>query len=135
MGSANAYPRAVRPGGNARAVEAMARAFTLVDARWRGLGTIPASGMAVHPQLALHDARRRFPLAAETTAQPDDAPGCLCSRVMIGLAEPEDCSLFGAVCTPETPRGPCMVVGGRNLPQPSSLSGRGLSGRTLNRAG
>jgi hydrogenase expression/formation protein HypD len=108
-GLCNAYPRAVRPGGNARAVEAMTRAFSPVDARWRGLGTIPQSGMAVHPDLARHDARRRFPLAAENTPIPDDAPGCLCSRVMIGLAEPEVCSLFGTVCTPETPHGPCMV--------------------------
>ena len=108
-GLCNAYPRAVRPGGNPRAVEAMTRAFTPVDARWRGLGTIAQSGMAVHPDLTRHDARSRFPLAAETTVTPDDAPGCLCSRVMIGLAEPEDCSLFGAVCTPEAPHGPCMV--------------------------
>jgi hydrogenase expression/formation protein HypD len=108
-GLRNAYPRAVRPGGNARAVEAMTRAFTPVDARWRGLGTIAASGMAIHPALARHDARRRFPSAAETTVEPDDAPGCACSRVMIGLAEPENCSLFGTVCTPETPHGPCMV--------------------------
>lgn len=108
-GLCNTYPRAVRPGGNARAVEAMTRAFLPVDARWRGLGTIPRSGMAVHPDLSRHDAYRRFPLPADTTAQPDDAPGCLCSRVMIGLANPEDCSLFGAVCTPESPHGPCMV--------------------------
>jgi hydrogenase expression/formation protein HypD len=108
-GLVNAYPRAVRPGGNARAVEAMARAFIVGDARWRGLGTISGSGLGVHPDQRLHDARHRFPFAEETIAVPEDAPGCLCSRVMIGLAEPENCSLFGAACTPETPHGPCMV--------------------------
>jgi hydrogenase expression/formation protein HypD len=105
----NAYPRAVRPGGNARAVEAMARAFIVGDARWRGLGTISGSGLGVHPDRRRHDARHRFPFAEGTIAVPDDAPGCLCSRVMIGLAEPENCSHFGAACTPEAPHGPCMV--------------------------
>ena len=108
-GLVNAYPRAVRPGGNARALEAMNRAFVSVDARWRGLGVIPGSGMAIHPSLARHDARRRFPVAVGDTPEPDDAPGCLCSRIMIGLAEPENCPLFGTVCTPDAPRGPCMV--------------------------
>lgn len=108
-GLVNAYPRAVRPGGNARALDAMARAFVVEDARWRGLGTIPGTGLGVHADLRHHDARHRFPIAGEMIEAPDDAPGCLCSRVMIGLAEPEDCSLFGAACTPETPHGPCMV--------------------------
>jgi hydrogenase expression/formation protein HypD len=108
-GLVNAYPRAVRPGGNARALEAMDRAFIPVDARWRGLGTIAGSGMAVHPSLGRHDARRRFTLATGSAAEPDDAPGCLCSRIMIGLADPEDCPLFGTTCTPEAPHGPCMV--------------------------
>ncbi len=108
-GFANAYPRAVRPGGNARAREAMAQAFTPADARWRGLGTIADSGLAIHPNLARHDARRRFSVPEGAAGEPDDAPGCICSRVMIGLAEPEDCPLFGTVCTDETPHGPCMV--------------------------
>jgi hydrogenase expression/formation protein HypD len=108
-GLVNAYPRAVRPAGNPRAVAAMARAFTVEDARWRGLGTIEGSGLAIHPDRRRHDARHRFALAEDAVAAPDDAPSCLCSRVMIGLAEPEDCSLFGTACTPETPHGPCMV--------------------------
>jgi hydrogenase expression/formation protein HypD len=108
-GLVNAYPRAVQPAGNARAVEAMARAFIPSDARWRGLGTIAGSGLAIHPDLERHDACRRFALAGETITDPDDAPGCRCSRVMIGLTVPEECPLFGAACTPETPRGPCMV--------------------------
>ena len=62
-GLVNAYPRAVRPGGNSRAVEAMARAFTVGDARWRGLGTIPGTGLDVHPERQRHDARHRFALA------------------------------------------------------------------------
>lgn len=111
---ANAYRRAVRTDGNPRAREAMAQAFTPADAAWRGLGTIPASGLAVAGPLREFDAAARFRLAPAAGAGPvapaeDDAPGCQCGRVMVGLLDPVDCPLFAAGCTPDDPRGPCMV--------------------------
>ncbi|HJW88285.1 MAG TPA: hydrogenase formation protein HypD, partial [Dehalococcoidia bacterium] len=39
------YRRAVRPEGNPRALDTMARVFRAEDAEWRGLGPIPQSGL------------------------------------------------------------------------------------------
>jgi hydrogenase expression/formation protein HypD len=105
---ANAYRRAVRADGNRRAVEAMERAFAPEDAHWRGLGVIPGSGLALADELAHLDATRRFGVAPDPSL-PDHLPGCKCGQVMAGMVEPEECSLFAASCTPDSPRGPCMV--------------------------
>jgi hydrogenase expression/formation protein HypD len=110
----NAYPRAVRPEGNPRALEAMRRVFRVVDAGWRGLGEIPASGYDVREEFAGFDARRRFaPDLAESGApgpgSDGDPPGCRCGEVMMGLCDPVECPHFGVECTPERPRGACMV--------------------------
>ncbi len=104
----NAYPRAVRAAGNPRARQMMDRVFAVVDAPWRGLGTIPASGLVLRDAFAAHDALRRLGVAPDP-ALPDSLPGCRCSDVMAGLIEPPECALFADTCTPEAPRGPCMV--------------------------
>jgi hydrogenase expression/formation protein HypD len=104
----NAYARAVRPAGNPAARQAMADVFEPVDAPWRGLGVITASGLALRAGYRRHDALARFDLTLDATL-PECLPGCRCGQVMVGLAEPEDCPLFDAACTPTAPRGPCMV--------------------------
>jgi len=105
----NAYPRAVRPGGNAVARDMVERLFTIADAAWRGLGTIPGSGLALRPEYAHLDAVQRFGLQPAADL-PDDLPGCRCGEVMVGRVDPEECPLFDSGdCTPEEPRGPCMV--------------------------
>jgi hydrogenase expression/formation protein HypD len=103
----NAYPRAVRPGGNIRAKELMERAFQVVDAAWRGIGVIPASGLGIRDELARFDARNRFGIEAE--AGEEEPPGCRCPEVIMAKAVPTDCPLFGTACTPLSPVGPCMV--------------------------
>ena len=104
----NAYPRAVRPGGNPIALAMLARAFLHDHARWRGIGAFPESGYALRPELAHLDARRRFGVDTDREL-PDHAEGCQCGEVMLGMVEPEDCPLFDRGCSPSTPRGPCMV--------------------------
>jgi len=49
-----------RPEGNPEAMARIDRVFEPVAAAWRGLGTIPASGMGVRPEFATHDAARRL---------------------------------------------------------------------------
>ena len=74
----------------------------------RGLGLIPDSGLALKEVFADYDAAKRFGLAAVT----EDAPSpCRCGDVICGLIEPTQCLLFGTVCTPDAPTGPCMVSG------------------------
>jgi hydrogenase expression/formation protein HypD len=110
----NLYPRAVRPAGNPRALAAMDRVFRVGDAAWRGLGIIPASGLLLREEFSRHDAREHFAAlldGVETEAGAEDPPGCRCGDVMVGRLDPRDCPLFGTECTPDTPRGACMVGG------------------------
>jgi len=102
----NAYTRAVRPGGNPRAKEIMEQLLEPEDALWRGLGRIPASGLALREAFQEADALLRFCLPPLYNVEP---PGCVCAQVLQGRVLPTECSLFGKRCTPETPVGPCMV--------------------------
>jgi hydrogenase expression/formation protein HypD len=82
------------------------RVFERVDARWRGLGTIPGSGLAVRGALAAHDAAARVEVEVAPSREPE---GCRCGVVLRGELQPEDCPLFGERCTPLRPVGACMV--------------------------
>lgn len=107
----NCYAEVARPGGNPTARAQLAAAFTVVDAPWRGIGIIPGSGYALGERWRAHDARLRFPAAAESVRRRagDMPPGCDCARVVLGKIYPNECRLFGTACTPRRPVGPCMV--------------------------
>jgi hydrogenase expression/formation protein HypD len=102
----NCYPAAVKPGGNPRAREIMYRVFEPCDSQWRGLGAIAQSGLGLREPYADFDAGRRFPVSLP---EPREHPGCRCGEVLSGKLQPAGCGLFGRECTPETPRGACMV--------------------------
>ncbi len=102
----NQYERVVRPEGNRVAQALMAEVLEPVDAHWRGIGVIPASGLGLREDYAALDARRRFGVETEG-GQPQ--PGCRCGDVLKGKIRPPDCALFGKLCTPVKPVGPCMV--------------------------
>ncbi|MBN1885578.1 MAG: hydrogenase formation protein HypD [Candidatus Krumholzibacteriota bacterium] len=104
----NLYSRVVSEDGNARAKETISRVFTEDDASWRGIGVIPRSGLRPGPGFERFDAVRRLGLVRPAHAV-DVPPGCLCHRVILGDAEPEECGLFGTACTIRRPAGPCMV--------------------------
>jgi len=107
----NAYARAVSPEGNRRALAVLDAVFEPEDAVWRGLGMIPASGLALRPHLHHRDALALLDPGEvdRITREARDEEGCLCGEILCGTALPPDCPLFGAVCTPESPVGPCMV--------------------------
>ena len=100
------YSRAVRREGNRRAQELLAEVFRPVDARWRGLGEIPSSGLALREEFGEFDATKRFLVKVAPAAEP---PGCRCGEVLRGAIEPQECPLFGEACTPANPVGACMV--------------------------
>jgi hydrogenase expression/formation protein HypD len=102
----NAYPRAVSAAGNRAAWAVIEEVFQPADTPWRGLGTIPGSGLALRDAFAAQDAARRFGITV--TAREDDH-GCRCGQVICGLIEPLECPLFATACTPANPVGPCMV--------------------------
>lgn len=100
----NFYPRAVTKDGNVKAREKVAEYFEPCDAAWRGMGIIPASGMRLKPEYAAFDAGSEglFEDAAADN-------GCSCPEVIAGRISPTQCPLYGAACTPDNPRGACMV--------------------------
>jgi len=105
----NVYATAVRPEGNTEALARIDRVFEPAAATWRGLGMIPASGMALRSELAAHDAARRIGIAWPPDESAADEHGCRCGDVIRGAIEPHDCPIFGSACTPTRPVGPCMV--------------------------
>jgi len=100
------YRRAVRPEGNPRAQDMIAQVFRPVDARWRGLGEIPMSGLALREEFVQFDSAKRFRVDVPPAKEP---PGCRCGDVLRGAIDPHQCPLFGQACTPANPVGACMV--------------------------
>lgn len=103
----NAYPRVVTREGNELAKMMMDEVFEIVDAKWRGIGTIPKSGYALAPKYKKHDARDLLEIPIEE--EKDLAKGCRCGGVILGKIDPITCPHFLRRCTPETAIGPCMV--------------------------
>jgi hydrogenase expression/formation protein HypD len=102
----NVYPAVVTERGNVAAAELIRRVFVTADAPWRALGVIPGSGLELGPAFRQFDALQRFDVRL---GEDEDHPACRCGEVIQGKAEPVECGLFGNVCTPLTPIGPCMV--------------------------
>lgn len=102
----NLYPTVVGDRPQPHAATLIERVFERGDSAWRALGVMPDSGLDLRPAYARFDALTRFDLVLGEDVDP---PGCRCGEVITGQCEPLDCGLFGAVCTPVTPIGPCMV--------------------------
>lgn len=100
------YKRAVAYAGNIKAQKIMGQVFEVADARWRGLGVIPDSGLKIKPEWAKFDAGGYYDIKLPELPEPE---GCICGRVLRGVSQPPECPLFGDACTPEEPVGPCMV--------------------------
>ena len=100
------YSRIVRPEGNPKAREILYKVFEPCDARWRGIGDIPDSGLQIRPEYAAFNAVEQLPVDVEA---PVEHQGCQCGEILKGKVSPKDCPLFKSVCTPEEPVGACMV--------------------------
>jgi hydrogenase expression/formation protein HypD len=100
------YSRSVDDHGNVAAQKLMAEVFEPCAAAWRGIGTIPGSGLAIRAKYAAHDAAQVLNV---TFAPARVHPGCRCGDVLRGVITPLDCRLFGKACSPLNPFGPCMV--------------------------
>jgi hydrogenase expression/formation protein HypD len=101
-----AYRRGVRPEGNPQALKLMEQVFEPVDADWRGFGKVAGSGLKIRKKYERFDAEAAFEIH---TGPAVEQKGCLCGEILRGVKTPVDCNLFGKVCTPQAPVGPCMV--------------------------
>lgn len=109
---ANVYPRCVTREGNLPAQRSLWKVFRTVTGRWRGIADVPGGNLELLPELGRLDARRRFRIDTaplRDAAREEEAKGCICGSIMLGLATPDGCALFGGACVPESPVGACMV--------------------------
>ena len=103
----NEFARAVTREGNLKAQNLVSEIFELRrEFEWRGLGLVPYSALKIRREYARFDAETRFPLGYRSVA---DNRACECGAILRGVKRPQDCKLFGTVCTPENPIGSCMV--------------------------
>ncbi len=109
---ANTYPRCVSREGNRVAQDQLWRVFRPTGGRWRGIAHVPNGNLRLRDELAAFDARRRFridPTPLWSHAPPRLVQACQCGDIMVGIASPTDCELYGRECTPDAPVGACMV--------------------------
>lgn len=102
----NAYPRAVSADGNTKAMTVLNEVFQVADADWRGIGTIPASGLVIREKYAAFDAVKVFDIRLKPVPE---HKGCACGEILTGVKIPPQCPLYKTVCSPVAPIGPCMV--------------------------
>jgi hydrogenase expression/formation protein HypD len=102
----NQYARAVPRDGNRAARELMLEVFEVADRKWRGVGSIPKSGLRLAHEYRAHDAERLFEVEAIATSE---SPLCISGQILRGVRKPSDCPAFGRQCTPRTPLGATMV--------------------------
>ena len=102
----NGYQRAVTLNGNQKAQKIMQDVFETADAKWRGIGTIPKSGLKIRKEFATCDAEKIFEINITDSIDPK---GCACGEILTGIKIPPECLLYKKVCTPMEPVGPCMV--------------------------
>jgi len=82
------------------------KVFRIVDRKWRGIGVIPQSGLALRDEFREFDAEQRF-ATSDITAE--ESPECMAGDVLQGHVKPTACPAFGTRCTPEHPLGAPMV--------------------------
>lgn len=100
----NHYKNAVREEGNERAQEVLARIFAPGAAVWRGLGSIPDSGLYLAKDYRHYDGG-----SVGLDADLELPAVCRCRDVIVGRIDPADCPMFAETCAPTSPYGPCMV--------------------------
>jgi len=102
----NQYVRSVNYQGNLPAQRVVREVFEIADQKWRGIGSIPKSGLRLRPEYAAYDASQVFGLEDISVEEPAQ---CISAQVLRGLKKPTDCPAFAMRCTPENPLGSPMV--------------------------
>jgi hydrogenase expression/formation protein HypD len=103
----NEFTRAVTREGNVKAQQLVADVFELRRSfEWRGLNEVPYSALRIKSAYRDFDAEARFGISYRSVP---DNKACECGAILRGVKRPQDCKIFGTVCTPENPMGSCMV--------------------------
>ena len=102
----NTYERAVTFEGNQPAQKVMNTVFMAVDRKWRGIGSIPLSGLGLRPEFEDFDAEKKFRVGKIVT---QESPLCIAGEILQGMKKPPQCPAYGIQCTPQNPLGAPMV--------------------------
>lgn len=103
------YTRSVSYDGNLNAQKLIKTYFETVGKfKWRGLGRVPDSKLALKEEFAHVDAERIYKDILPID-EIDDHHLCICGDIMRGIAKPNECTVFGTICKPSNPMGSCMV--------------------------
>ncbi len=107
----NEYFRVVKPEGNPKAIEAMAKTLVESDVKWRGFPVLPGTGLEISDKFEAFNSRKKYEDLLSPIWDMDfpEPAGCKCGEILRGIMEPQDCPLFGKACKPGSPVGPCMV--------------------------
>ena len=107
----NQYSRVVKKEGNKKIREIIDEVFEISDGDWRGFGIIPGSGLEIRKNYEEFDAKVKHKNILDKIdfSESKDPAGCKCGEVIQGIVSPKKCPMFGKICTPENPVGPCMV--------------------------
>ena len=102
----NLYRGFVKREGNTKAKEIINEVFSPEYSIWRGLGKINDTGYKLNEEYSDFDAKLKFKIEVK---EEDINNRCICGEILKGKKMPKQCKLFGTVCTPNKPVGPCMV--------------------------
>ncbi len=102
----NQYRRSVLRQGNKPAQAMILEIYQVVPRKWRGIGSIPQSGLGLRPEYSRFDAELKFDVTGIETMEPEV---CISGEVLQGWKKPPECPAFDTDCTPENPLGATMV--------------------------
>jgi hydrogenase expression/formation protein HypD len=102
----NQYARILGRDGNQAAQKIVSEVFEVCDRKWRGIGSIAASGYALREEYHAHDAERLFQVE---NIEREEPAVCISGQILQGIRKPHDCPAFGTECTPRSPLGATMV--------------------------
>jgi hydrogenase expression/formation protein HypD len=105
----NQYARSVRPQGNEPAQRLMQTVFEIVPQTWRGIGEIPASGLALKGELRAYDVHHKGLVERQIPTPSSADLDCISGLILQGMRKPDTCPAFGDRCTPDHPLGAPMV--------------------------
>ena len=82
------------------------KVFEPCDRNWRGIGSIPMSGLCLREEYSSYNAENRFHVGHIQTREHEI---CIAGEILQGMKKPFDCPAFGNQCTPQNPLGAPMV--------------------------
>lgn len=110
----NQYTRVVSQEGNLIAKDILEEVFEKAAVAWRGLPMLADSRLVLKDKYKGFDAEHKFDLKGPGLESPthhlESQKDCCCGEILRGDKGPKDCPSFGKNCTPDIPKGPCMIT-------------------------